>query len=904
MIRVCDEVAGHCTGDLFYTGRSWSTSESNKEGPAQLVFTTDKKEYAVGEEINVEIPSNAGAKIFVSVESGQEVLYAYWLDAKDGTTNFSIPTDDKMGSSVYVHAHLVQKHNQGENDLPIRMFGVQSVRVIDPATQLKVDLKMPASLKPNEKFKVSVSEKDKKPMSYTIAIVDEGLLALTRFKTPALWDHFYAKQALHVKTWDLYDYVLNQYGGKIDKYISIGGDGDGGAVDGAKEANRFIPVVRHLGPFYLEGGKTATHEIEMPNYVGAVRAMVVARHKEAYGSTSTSVPVKKPLMLQSTLPRVLGPGEKVSVPANIFAMEDHVKKVSVKLSASPNIKVIGEHKQSLEFSKIGDQQAYFDIEVGDEIGIATIKLEAKSGKESSYEEIEIEIRNPNPYTSEVTEISLQPGEEKSIEYLPFGTKGTNEAVVEISQVPPMNFAKRLRYLIRYPYGCIEQTTSSVFPQLYLSEVTELSDRDKWKTQSNITKGISRLALFQLHNGGFSYWPGENNASEWGSNYAGHFLLEAKEKGHFVSDDMVNGFLTYLSKSATEFQLPGQDYSWKVRSQAYRLFILAKGGKANIGAMNRMRNFESLDNTSSFMLAASFAMIGKTNIAETIVAKSDFNVTPYVETGDSYGSDIRDMAMIAEALGVLDRKEDQALQIKLISQRMNSHRWYSTQSTSYSLLSIGKFLSAYDQGDMEVELQNNSEQIIHKKSRKPIIQLPLVIKDGGNKFVRVKNTGSSIMFVKLILSGQKAPDPTDPAKFQHIKTQVHYYDMDGLVLDPVSISIGTDFKAVVTVTNLLTRNSRIEELAISQIFPSGWQIINTRLSGMGNVNKDSRADYRDYRDDRVYTFFDINGSTDYKYTVFLNASFAGEYYLPPVSVEAMYDNEIQARTNGKWVKVVR
>ena len=220
-----------------------------------------------------------------------------------------------MNSNVYLHVHLIQPHNFGANDLPMRMYGVVPITVVDKASQIEPELNMPETIRPNEAYTIKVSERLGKPMSYTLAVVDEGLLDLTRFKTPDLWNHFYAKQALGIKTWDIYDLVLDGYGGQLDRLISIGGDGEASGKPEARKANRFVPVVKHLGPFNLAPGEEHSHRIYMPNYVGSVRTMVVARQGDAYGKAEKATPVKKPLMLLATMPRVLGPNEELTLPA-------------------------------------------------------------------------------------------------------------------------------------------------------------------------------------------------------------------------------------------------------------------------------------------------------------------------------------------------------------------------------------------------------------------------------------------------------------------------------------------------------------------------------------------------------------------------------------------------------------
>ena len=158
--------------------------------------------------------------------------------------------------------------------------------VEDETTKLSPTIAMPDELKPEQEFTVEVREEEGRPLTYTLAVVDEGLLGLTRFKTPNPWDAFYAREALGIRTWDVYNEVLGAQGAQLDRVLSIGGDGDVGSSPDAERANRFEPVVMHLGPFELPRKGKARHTLTMPNYVGAVRVMVVAAGDKAYGSPS------------------------------------------------------------------------------------------------------------------------------------------------------------------------------------------------------------------------------------------------------------------------------------------------------------------------------------------------------------------------------------------------------------------------------------------------------------------------------------------------------------------------------------------------------------------------------------------------------------------------------------------
>ena len=199
-------------------------------------------------------------------------------------------------------------------------------------------------------------------------MVDEGLLDLTRFQTPNPWDIFYQRQGLDVKTWDIFDQVLGAYGGEIKSMLSIGGDGENEGPSG-KKADRFKPVVEFLGPFELAAGATGTHSILMPNYVGSVRTMVVAGHPDgAYGFAEKATPVKKPLMVLGTLPRVIGPGERFQLPVTVFALEDNIKVVNINVKAGKRISVEGSEDQVMRFSESGEKMTTFELGVLGSLG--------------------------------------------------------------------------------------------------------------------------------------------------------------------------------------------------------------------------------------------------------------------------------------------------------------------------------------------------------------------------------------------------------------------------------------------------------------------------------------------------------------------------------------------------------
>ncbi|MBL4709268.1 MAG: hypothetical protein JKY48_12605, partial [Flavobacteriales bacterium] len=622
MIRITDPVTGHSTGATFYlTYKGWwnSNSGNNPGGAEMLSFATDKKKYQVGEQVKLELPDLKEGRVLVSIETGSKIISTFWKEASEISDGITFETTDEMAPNVYAHLTLIQAHASTANDLPIRMYGVQNIEVEAASTHLNPVLEMPDELAPEQKVKLNVSEKDGKAMTYTVAVVDEGLLDLTRFQTPDPWPNFYKREALGIKTWDLYQYVMGAFSGEISGLLAFGGDGNLKGKDGTK-ANRFKPVVTFLGPFELEEGDNNDHEFTMPNYVGSVRTMVIAGNQGAYGSTDKATPVKKALMVLATLPRVVSPSEKLKLPVTVFAMDEKISNVKVTVEANEFFS-LPEKQKTINFSKVGDQVLFFDIIVKEKIGVGKVKVTVEGKGEKATHEIEIGIRLPNPEIDKTLSDVVENGQTWSSDYQPIGIEGTNKGAIEVSIIPPLNLERRLDYLIRYPHGCIEQTTSSVFPQLFLTDLVKLSaDRTK-EIQSNISNGLKRIRTFQLNNGGFSYWPGGYEASTWGTNYAGHFVVEAKNKGYAIPTGMFDDWVKFQTKAANAWASVKNSYNsrgyryGRELEQAYRLYALALAGKSAMGAMNRLREQATLSQSAKWRLAAAYVLSNKMDVAK-------------------------------------------------------------------------------------------------------------------------------------------------------------------------------------------------------------------------------------------------------------------------------------------------
>ena len=919
LVYVKDRESGHATGGTVYIDWPDWRGRSNKTDPSgikMLAFSLDKDSYEIGETATAIIPAAAGGRALVSLENGSTVLQQQWLEVSDqGDTKLTFKITPEMAPNVYLHISLLQPHAQTVNDLPVRMYGIAPVFVTNRQTILQPQIKMPEVLRPETDFNVTVSEKSGKPMTYTLAIVDDGLLDLTNFKTPDPWNEFYAREALGIRTWDMYDDVLGASGGRYSSLFSTGGDASLKPADA--KANRFKPVVKFIGPFYLAKGKQQTHTLKLPMYVGSVRAMVVAGQDGAYGNAEKTAFVRTPLMLLSTLPRVLSTQEEITVPVNVFAMENQVKNVTASLEASgAGVQITGNRQQSLTFDQPGDQLAYFTLKTGSKTGKATIHLTASGNGQQTKETIEIEVRNPNPVVTLRNSQWIEAGQEAELSYTLAGSSSANNQVqLEVSRIPSVDISRRFDFLYNYQHHCTEQLTSKALPLLFVSQFKAVDEQEAEKIKTNVQEAIRQIYARQLPNGGFVYWPGNAVADEWITSYTGMFLTLAQEKGYAVHPNVLNKWKRFQRAAAQNWRMPQEASNWQIwqseLQQAFRLYTLALAGAPEYGAMNRMKEQPGLSIQAKWRLAAAYALTGKMKPAGELVYNAETTVIPYSSMNLIYGSSDRDEAMILETLILMKRDRDALQQAKKVSQNLAQENWFSTQSTAFALMAMGR-LAEQLSGTLDFTWSWNGKQQPAVKSAKAVFEKEIATSPKSGT-VSVKNQGKGALSVDLITRTQLLND-TLPAIADNIRLDVKYTDMAGSPISVEDIRQGTDFMSAVTLSNI-SGTSDYSNLALTHIIPSGWEIYNERMivpeassssTNEANVPESSagKYTYKDIRDDRVLTYFDLRRGESKTFTVRLQATYAGNFILPAIQCEAMYDAAVQARTKAGRTTVSR
>lgn len=424
----------------------------------------------------------------------------------------------------------------------------------------------------------------------------------------------------------------------------------------------------------------------------------------------------------------------------------------------------------------------------------------------------------------------------------------------MSDVQPVNLSTRLSYLMGYPHGCVEQITSKGFPQLYLSGFASLTREQEQSTEAAVKEVIRRLRSYQTVDGSFSYWPGGTSSNAWGTVYAAHFLLEAEKKGYLVPEGMKRNVLNDLSRIARNWKPETSHYAESEEmTQAYRLFVLALAQASEVGAMNRLKESKTLAPMSRYLLAAGYALAGRPDISKELIAKTTTLTTAYSEYDQTFGSDLRDTSIRLMTLCLLDNGKEAALLANEISRALASDDWLSTQSTAFSLVALSDYMKKYKVSgsmDFSYALDGKTEKV---STTRNVWTKTLLDKAASSASLELRNTGKSTLFARLVTEGIPT-EGKEEAYSNGLTLAVSYMDQAGRPVDASALQQGANFTAVVTIANPSPRG--YSRLVLTEIFPAGWEILNTRFLNNGVADSTAAGvSYQDIRDDRVYSYID-------------------------------------------------
>jgi len=900
-VEIADVDGGHSVSQFIYASH-WGGSENIRNIPeaSHLNLMSKKNNYDIGDSIYISFESPANGNALVSMENANKILETKFINAVAGKNVVSFVAAKNMMPNVYAVVSLFLPLKSVEGEKPMRYYGILPIKVEDEKTKLNLALNVPKEIKPGEEFSIEVTNPSKEDASFTLAVVDEGLLDLTNFKTPDPWKFYFKKMALGIKTSDNYDEIIGALMPDMDSYLSIGGGDEAvGDMAGKQKTQRFKAVSLFSGVQEVKAGKSQKIKFQMPQYVGSVRAQLIGVSQNAFSKDEANIVVKKPLMILPTAPRATKPGDKFKVPVSVFAMDDDVKKTNVSLQVSSELKIIGNNSFTLSFEKPGELDGSFEVEALPILGSAKIIVKAESGRHKIADTIDLPIMSSSAFYTEVLQKQISSGETWQTKINAFGIEGTHKATLVLSTMPSLGADERLDYLIHYPYGCLEQTISSIFPQLYMDKLRDLDSKTKQEITGNVNAGIKRLAQFSLSQG-FSYWPNQSgNADSWASSYAGHFMLEASKAGYSIPQTLLNTWKNW------EVEQSKKTYNKDFRNQAYRLFLLSLAGSEQMGAMNLMKenNLDKLDWLSKYLLAGAYHIAGKESIAKQVLEYSGNALSDYRENSGTYGSSLRDQALAALVLAKMNNFGEALKIYQNLAKEWNSKGWWSTQESAFALLAFSALREKFSAGDVEVEWKAGEKtgKAVIKANKPQKIDLTSI----GSQGVSV-NALNGTIFAELQTRGLPLEDNIK-TEYKGLALERTLFNSAGERIFASQIKQGEAFWIVFGARSLVA--SRVENLALSSILPSGFEISNERLheddrpGWLNNMRPSlSTADYTDIKDDRINWFFSLSPNETKVFAVQIHPSYAGEFKWPGLVLEAMYNPDYFARIAGERVGV--
>ncbi|MBE0643578.1 MAG: alpha-2-macroglobulin family protein [Bacteroidetes bacterium] len=911
-LRVARAGAAEYQKTSFYAygwaSNSASSFEVDKEGRVDIVF--DKTAYRPGDNAKVLFMCPFGGRLLITVERNG-VYHHQYVEVEKRSVEVTLPVKAEYLPNAYVTATLFRPH-KGDSETPFLVgHGFASMPVEKKENRLPLTISAPERVKPGSTQTITIQTAAQRDVYVTLAAVDEGILQITGFGTPDPYKTMYAKRALHVSSHDLYKFLLPEI---VRMSSSTGGDGyDEEAARKRTNpiaANRFTLFSFWSGIKRSDGNGKVRITLKLPQFNGEARLMAVAYTDDRFAGTERRMKVSDDIILEPQLPRLLTAGDSLVMPVTVINTTGKKGKVSVALKTGGSIRLRSSGSATVQVPANGTAQVEFRVQADQTPGTASLALSA-SGIASVSEKYEIAVRPRVPYSVESRSGVLKNGSSvtlpKAENYLP----GTRDLKLTISPFPAIRFAKQLKQLVGYPHGCIEQTVSKAFPQLYLEEVLKLAAPDQYRMHNPsyyVNEAIRKVESMQLYDGSMAYWPGGSETSWWGSAYAAHFLLEARKARYRVSDQTVARLLRYLAKEAKKretynyvhYQGNGRTTELKVRKEIiYSLYVLALAGKADLSTMNYYKGRPHLlTRDLQYLLAGAYALAGKWNSYHQSIPGMFRAELPERETGGSFDSELRANAIMLNVLLEVDPGSKQIPDmLRWITSR--AENMYSTQETAFVMLALGKAAHRGASSEITVAVMVDGK----KRASYDGKSVTVSEKELGGGAPTLKASGKGEVYYFWSAEGiRRQGDVVENDAGMQVRRSWYDY-RTRQQLSPGELRQG---QLVVCKISVSGEGRSVENVVITDIIPAGCEIENARLRASTELNwtvaNPLTVEYMDVRDDRLILFTSLDGGATKEFQYLMRVVNEGAFALPPIAAEAMYDPAFHSYHGAARVRV--
>ncbi|MCS7019303.1 MAG: MG2 domain-containing protein [Cytophagales bacterium] len=899
------------TAQQFYAysfGTSTATSfEINREGSVQI--ETDKTSYRVGEQAKLLFKTPFKGRMWVTIERNR-VLDLFFVETDGRSGSLTLPIKKEYLPNVYVAATLIKPYDNSAIPLTTA-HGYQDLTVEDANSKLEVKIKAATKSRANTKQEIVVQTNRKQAdIEVTLAVVDEGILLLKNYQSPDPHRFFFQKRALQVSSYNLYPRLFPELRGMQRNY---GAD----YYDLGKRLNplankRVKPVSFWSGTLRTNSNGEARYTVEIPAaFSGELRIMAVAVKDNTFGSASASMTVADPVVISTALPRFLSPNDEIEVPVMLANTTANNAQAQTRISVTGALELIGEPSQAVTVSANGENRATFRLKAKPQIGEAQVKVEVNALGEKFVQTIDITVRPPVSLLKTSGAGRVESGKQHAIDLLRDYLVNSVEARLTVSRSPAVELGKELNYLLQYPYGCVEQTISTAFPQLYLAELIPAPKSNLMSVGTsvlNVQEAIRRLQGMQLYSGGLAYWPGGTDESWWGSIYALHFLTEAQKAGYEVDAKMLNALTNYVSNKARKkstvdyeyYDAANQRKKVKItpREIPYSLYVLALLGKADMATMNYYKNrTDALSLDSRYLLATAYLLTGDMASYRKLLPSQFVGERAVSALDGSFYSYLRDQSIALNALIEADPQNAQIpVMARQLSQQLKQAKYINTQEAAFSLLALGKLARKASESNATAVISANGKKIADFKGT----PLTLSGKDIAGKTIQIQAQGGELYYF-WEMEGLNS-NGAYPEEDSYLKVSRDFFDRNGNRLS--GDTFNQNDLVVVKISLQTTNGGTVPNVVVSDLLPAGFEIENPRINSLPQMawtEGASSPQHTDIRDDRIHLFTTATPNVAEFYYV-VRAVTKGTFRLGPVSADAMYNGEYHSYSGSKTITV--
>jgi len=904
-----------CEYSFYAYGRgntNFTAFEVNKEG--KVTFKKDKDEYKVGEQAKIILSTPFQGKVLVTVER-DNIIKHYYTTTDKRTAELLIDITPEMFPNAYITTTLIKPVTDNNSPLTVA-YGIENITVKNDQKNIPIEIEVEDKIRSNQKYTFTINSEPNTEM--TVAVVDEGILNITNYKSPDATDYFYQKRALEVEAYDLYPYLFPEI---ADRGLLIGG---GGVEELNNRAVGFGNKRVQLCSYWsgiVQANEQGLYQmtIDVPEFSGDLRIMAMNYKDDRFGAAQANMKVANPMVLSTGLPRFLTPGDEVDIPLMLSNTTESTLENQVQIEVEGPLQLIGDTTKTVNILANDEQQVWFKAKVLKALGDAKVWVKSSAGGETFTSTTNLTVRPASPLQKTSGFGSIKANQTETLdlkhEFLPNSLEGK----LTITPSPIAEFGDKLSYLLKYPHGCLEQKISKVFPLVNADDLlrafdVDLDNEELLNPQHLVQTVIYDIQTLQTSNGGLAYWRRGGSVHWWGSVYAAHFLSEAKNAGYDVNPVVLSRLLNYIkeknrSKETKFYWYWGESKKEKVRREIpYGLMVLAIAGEADISLMNYYKSYPKLlSDDAKYMIGAAYAMLGDMEKFRAMLPDSFSGDKAMGEFDGSFSSYIRDLAISLYALVEVEPENPQIPAIaKKLSEAYKKKRYFNTQEAAFTILALSKVAKLNRDNAVEAEIYAGNELVATFNGEENI---NIDVSHYKDQPIKVVTKGQGQLYYFYELSGFTNKNEVEE-KDNYLQVKKKIYDRNG---KKVNLNDVKQNDLLVIELALRSKDKNVGNVVLTDVLPAGFEIENPRINEtatLGWQKNQGTYDHIDFRDDRVniYTTAYPNNSSrkdaykyrNYYYTV--RAVSKGTYIMGPASADAMYNGEYYSYNGGGVVKV--